>query len=311
MLGGYQISETATKVLALGNYFTDGNVAAMTVDQLEDEAKYDVFVTNDTDGVYGLVVITGDLAALNPKSTLAVVSAKGTTTTVNDESVEIVTVAVNGEEDVEVYFENTQYAGADTTDDDSDDKFLVEGDVIMYTVGTEGYVETGKYEVIYSPAADADAMYTAVFADATSFTANTGSAVITDSDSDGKYTLAINGEDDDEEVEIYYGPVYTATENSLRIFKSQTAGVSSFTDVKSFSIGNANVYSYNYNKLADEGLRVSVAGLAQDKSFFKVEGQASYDWDDNGEFETNILPRVALVRVVDNVVTDVVYYRAK
>lgn len=319
MLGGYSISDTATKIVALGDYFTadGGSVTAMTVDQLEDEAKYEVYVTNDNDGVYGLAIITGDLAALRPTSALAVVTATGTNTTVNDEAVEIVTVAVNGEEDVEVYFEKTQYAGADTTEDDSDDKYLAEGDVIMYTVGTEGYVETGKFEVILAADATANAMYADVFASSVvNFTeAALGNKISYDS-TENEYTINV-GTPDADKVQVYYGPVYAATDNSLRIFTKKTDGVSSFTnDVKAFSIGNANVYTYNYNKLADEGLRVSTTGLAQDKDFFKVEGQTSYTWgynvvDGEAAFTTRIQPRMALIRVVDNVVTDVVYYRAK
>jgi hypothetical protein len=291
----------------------------MTMDQLEDEDAYDVYVYNNNDGVYGFAMITGDLAAIRPTSALAVVTTTGTNTTVNDEAVEIVTVAVNGEEDVEVYFEDTQYAGKDTTADTTDDKYLAEGDIIMYTVGTEGYVEATDYIVLHSAYADVDTMYNTVLATGlvSDFTAKITSTNIVN-DGSG-FTIDVNGlaaDGQDEDVEIFYGPVYTATENSLRIFKNKGADdVASFTEVESFSLGMANVYSYNYNKIADEGARVSATGLAQDRDFFKVENATGFDFTPNAAtnvtFGARVQPRMALVRVVDNVVTDVVYYRAK
>lgn len=300
MLDGYSISETATKIVALDDEFVDGKASAMTLAQLEDEGEYEVLLTNDNgDGVYGLVIITGDLAALRPTSTLAVVQASGTETEVSDTACEIVTVAVNGEKDVDVYFE--QNSTSPLT--------LAEGDIIMYTVGTEGYVEKDDYKVVYKAADTYDDMVDNVKnADADKeFASKLKDPVVETSLGSNEYTLNINSTTDDD-VEIYYGPVYTASANSVRLFKSQAAGNKlSFNNVKAFSLGTANVYTYNYNKAEDDNARVSVAGLSQDNSFFNLTSGNEFEWNST----TRVNPRVAFVRVVDNVVTDIVYYRAK
>lgn len=319
VIGGYAISDTATKMVAVGDYFTTGTgtVAAMTMEQLEDDATYAAYVANLAGDFYGFAMVVGDLAALRPTSTLAVVQAAGTQTTVNGEPVDLVTVAVNGEEDVEVYFEDTQYAGMGTPSDTTDDKYLAEGDIIMYTVGTEGYVESTDFKVIHTPKADAATMYNTIFATTyADFTKYAGGEVAAKAVAANGYTLAATFTEDTD-VDIYYGPVDMASETSLSIFTKKAASdpyASSFADdTKRLSIANANVYTYNYSKPAGDNQRVSANGVEQDREFFNLENASvtSFAWYVDGAIRTDVKARVAFVRVVDDIVTDVVYYVAK
>ncbi len=322
VIGGYAISDAATKMVAVGDYFTNGTgtVAAMTMDQLEDEATYEAYVANLAGDFYGFAFVVGDLAALRPTSTLAVVQATGTQTTLNGEPVNAVTVAVNGEEDVEVYFETTTG--------------IVEGAIIMYTVGAEGFVETGDFKVIHTPKTTATAMYDAVLAQGvTDFATVAGGAVAIKTVAANGYTLKGSSYfAEDEDVDVYYGPVDMATETSLSVFTKKTDAApfeSSFAeDTKRLSIANANVYTYNYSKPANDNQRVSASGVEQDRDFFNLENASvtTFTWAtlvDNNDPQTpdntsdddytltNVKAKVAFVRVVDDIVTDVVYYVAK
>lgn len=301
LLGGYSISETATKIVDISKYTADKKVSTMTFAQLEDEGKYDVVAVSDVnDDDVPFIIVTTDGTALKATSTLAVIQATGATATADDDtSCDIITLAVNGEKNVEVYFDAT--LNADN---------LAEGTVIMYKVGSEGYVESASdYKVIFTPNNTYNDMKSAVFANSvTNFTAVAGGAVVAKTGVANEYTLNVNGQDAD--VDVYYGPVYTATDSSLRVFtsKSDSTQKSNFvSDTKALSIGNANVYTYNYSKDAGDNQRVSTSRLSQERDFFGDSNTSEFTWSSMGSLQ----PRMAFVRVDDNVVTDVVYYRAR
>ncbi len=319
-LGGYTIDATATKILDLDAYLNnDGDVAVFDAANFEDEGDYKAWVydRNNKTGIHGLVILTSGTTSLKPTSALAVVTASGSVTDVDGVACQVLTVARNGEEDIEVLVA-TQADGSDgSTPDDSVDaeNDFPEGTVVMYTVGAEGYVESGKIHKIFTPAANyADMMsLTDGILAQTNFTAEAANAYITDADSDGVYSLEVSG-NTDADVEIYYGPVYSASASVLELFKGQASGVSSINDTEAFTLAGANLYTYNYDAIAGEGMSVAVGGTVQKNTLYKN----MFDTDvtmTNVKWSTMasamVDPMTALVRVNDGDVTDVIFFVAE
>ena len=304
-LGGYTIDATATKILDLDAFIhADGDVAVFDAANFEDEGDYKawVFDRNQKTGVHGLVILTSGTTSLKATSTLAVVTASGSVTDVDGVSCQVLTVARNGEEGIEVLYANT------TT--------VPEGTVIMYTVGAEGYVENGKLHKIFTPAADYATMMSGILAE-TNFTAEAANSYIVDvigsESADGIYSLKVDG-NTDADVEIYYGPVYSASASVLELFKGQAAGKSSINDTEAFTLAGANVYTYNYDAIAGEGMSVTVGGNVQKNSLYKNmfgsdATMTNVDWSRMSAAMVD--PMTALVRVNDGDVTDVIFFVAE
>ena len=316
-LGSYTIDETATTILDLENYlYNDGEPRVYPYSSLENENTYDALVAdrNAKTGVYGFAVLTTGTSSLRATSALAVVTSCGSMTSVDGVPVEALTVARNGEEDIEVLVRDI---GA-----------VTEGSIIMYTVGSDGYVENGRLKVIYKPYDSYSAMATAMFADLTAgdlftkvaynafptyikpVTATAYGSTVTTG-----YTLDMSNNG---YVELYVAPVYSATSSVLQVFTGQaTAGQSSIArETEAFSLAGANVYTYNFDMPTGRGVSVSVGGVTQPSVIFRgCYTDASLDAVDWSAVLTDaingdIAPSFAFVRVNDGVVTDVVYYVA-
>ena len=301
-LGGYTIDATATKILDLDAYLNaDGDVAVFDAANFEDEGDYKawVFDRNQKTGVHGLVILTSGTTSLKPTSALAVVTASGSVTDVDGVSCQVLTVARNGEEDIEVL-----------TDDLS---AIAEGTVIMYTVGAEGYVESANLHKIFAPAADYATMMSGILAE-TNFSAEAANSfIVSNSNSKSGYSLTVDGNVDND-VEIYYGPVYSASASVVELFKGQTTGKSSINDTEAFTLAGANLYTYNYDAIAGEGMSVSVGGTVQKNTLYKnMFGTdatlTNVDWSTMAAAMVD--PMTALVRVNDGDVTDVIFFVAE
>ena len=141
-------------------------------------------------------------------------------------------------------------------------------------------------------------------------------------------TVAGNVDDD---VEIYYGPVYSASASVLELFTKkeakaftwtkdnvthtdETLQVSSINDTEAFTLAGANLYTYNYDAIAGEGMSVTVGGTAQKTTLYKNmfgtdATKTNVDWTTMAAAMVD--PMTALVRVVDGDVTDVFYFVAE
>ena len=329
-LGGYTIDATATKILDLDAYLNnDGDVAVFDAANFEDEGDYKAWIydRNAKTGVHGLVLLTSGTTSLKATSALAVVTASGSVTDVDGVACEVLTVARNGEEGIEVLVANSSSPFVSVA---------AEGSVVMYTVGAEGYVESGKLHKIFTPASSYDAMMTALTGNSvTNFTATIANTYITDANSDGIYSIA-GAIAADADVEVYYGPVYSASASVLELFKSQAAGniaydsdedgdidgsdtpdtskMSNINDTEAFTLAGANVYTYNYDAIAGEGMRVTVGGNVQKNTLYKNmfghdKTQTFVKWADMGSAMVD--PMTALVRVNDGDVTDVIFFVAE
>ena len=300
-LGGYTIDATATKILDLDAFLNnDGDVTIFDATNFEDEGDYKAWIydRNAKTGVHGFVILTSGTTSLKPTGSLAVVTASGPLRDVDGVLCQKLTVARNGEEDITVLTDALSY--------------IPEGTVIMYTVGPEGYVEAWNLNKIFTPATSYSAMMTGILAN-TNFTAAAANAYIIDDDSDGIYSLTVHG-NTDADVEIYYGPVYSASDSVLEIFNYQYAGTSSINDTEAFTLADANVYTYNYDAIAGEGMSVTVGGKVQKNTIYKNMFGAdatmtNVDWSTMAAAMVD--PMTALVRVVDGDVTDVFYFVAE
>ena len=324
-LGSYTIDETATTILDLDAYLnSDGDVAVYPYSSLENENTYDALVAdrNTKTGIYGFAVLTKGTSSLRPTSSLAVVTASGSMTSVDNVPVEALTVARDGEEDIEVLVKNSSKPF---------ESVASEGSIIMYTVGSDGYVEDGKLKVIYTPATSYNTFATNMFNPLTSagtelFTAKAANTFIgLDTATDSFYTLKTIGTEDPD-VEIFVAPVYSATSDVLQILTKKTfsdngtAGdttddytAASIADIEALTLAGANVYTYNIDKATGDGNSVSIGGIAQRINTYKDMYQdAAMSLVDMSKIKTaitagDIAPAFAFVRVDDGDVTDVLY----
>lgn len=328
-LGSYTIDETATTIIDLDAYLnSDGEPMVYPYSSLENENTYDALVAdrNTKTGIYGFAVLTSGTSSLRATSSLAVVTASGSMTSVDGVPVEALTVARDGEEDIEVLVQNSSSPFVSKAS---------EGSIIMYTVGSDGYVENGKLKVIYTPATSYNTFATSMFD-----TLASGSKLFTEvaDNSDflvakaGKYTLDIDGDNDattgtiDTDVEIFVAPVYSATSDVLQILTKKTfsdndtAGdttddytAASIADIEALTLAGANVYTYNIDKATGDGNSVSIGGIAQRINTYKdMYKDAAMSLVDMSKIKTaitagDIAPAFAFVRVDDGDVTDVLY----
>ena len=320
-LGSYTIDETATTIIDLDAYLNnDGEPMVYPYSSLENENTYTGFVAdrNTKTGIYGFAVLTSGTSSLRPTSSLAVVTASGSMTSVDGVPVEALTVARDGEEDIEVLVQNSSSPFVSKAS---------EGSIIMYTVGSDGYVENGKLKVIYTPATSYNTFATSMFD-----TLASGSKLFTEvaDNSDflvakaGKYTLDIDGDNDattgtiDTDVEIFVAPVYSATSDVLQILKDKefdgTDTVADIDNIEALTLADANVYTYNFDKATGDGNSVSIGGIAQRINTYKdMYKDAAMSLVDMNKVSTatitdgDIAPAFAFVRVDDGDVTDVLY----
>ena len=315
-LGLYKIDETATTILDLEKYLNnDGEPAVYPYSSLDNENIYTGFVADRSakTGVYSFAVLTSGTSSLRPTSSLAVVTESGSMTSVDGVSVEALTVARNGEEDIEVLVRNSSIPFASVAS---------EGSIIMYTVGPYGYVESGKLHVVYSPTASYDALATSMFAAVSSdtlFTSYAANSMIV-ADADG-YTLSVGGTTD-ADVKIFIAPVYTSSSDVIQILTRKEyrndlmSTVSDIVNTEAFTIIGANVYTYSYDKATGDGVSVSIGGIAQRINIYRDMYQdAAMSLVDMNKVKTaitagDVAPAFAFVRVNDGDVTDVVYYVA-
>ena len=285
-LGSYTIADTTTKFVDLSSYASNNTVGTLSMDTFEDEFDYQGYVFDrNKDGVYNFVIITSGTASLRAESALAVVSAIGSETDIDGTKCTTLVVARNGEEEIEVSVENSVLPAG-----------VAEGSIIAYVVGSEGYVDSAdSIKLIYTPDED----YANMLADVVAATGNFG-------------TITMGGLTSSKPVNVYYGPVYTASSNTLQLFTAVNGShVSNVNDdVEVFSLKSANVYTYDYSYKADKGLRVSTGAPSQSNSIFKAAytdaNNINVSWTKVGA--EDIEPMMAFVREVDGDVTDVVYF---
>ncbi len=310
-LDSYRVTDEDTKMLDLNSFVQDPTQAGyktITVSDLQDEAKYYAYVYDKktSSPEYRFALIMEGTTSLTPKSDLAVVTMAGQLSKTEDgDDVQVLNVLTAGsEEPVEVLYEDTRAK-------------ITEGTVIMYSVGSEGYVEKGKLYRVFVPAANYKAMMTGIIGATTPFIELQTAA---DVDYDGEFMKV--GDKENTDVKVYYGPVYTAQSGVIEMFVKKADTVSGIGELKTFTPDSeTNEYTFNFDAAVGEGYAVSVDGARQTASAYKglyvvdadgVEDDSKIDWTTVATAVTanEAAPMTAFVREYKNDVTDIVYFIA-
>ena len=321
-LGSYAIAKDVTKVIDLSSYIAGNDPAVFDIANFVDDESYAGFVADRENSVYNFAFLTTSTTSARPGSNLAVVTKlNGSTEAADGTPCDIVTVAVNGQEDVQVLFEDG------IIDDDANDANManfVEGAAIVYAVGSNGYVEKslvgGDYknvEVIYAPKA--------TYADW--FNATSKQPVIVSET--GVEVDGVDGSGLAKPVKYAVLPVYKSSGSSVELIKkiadNKTSNVA--TDLEYYTmLDSTNKYTYDYAAKAGRGIRVTAGvAAAQSEKVFTNSYYTTYtgigadtnvadankvtlNW--SAVVDNDVKPMFAFVRTIDNDVTDVIFYIA-
>ena len=319
-LGSYAIAKDVTKVIDLSSYIAGNDPAVFDIANFVDDESYAGFVADRENSVYNFAFLTTSTTSARPGSNLAVVTKlNGSTEAADGTPCDIVTVAVNGQEDVQVLFED---GIIDDYANDASMADFVEGAAIVYAVGSNGYVEKslvgGDYknvEVIYAPKA--------TYADW--FNATSKQPVIV-----SETGVEVDGVDGDglaKAVKYAVLPVYKSSGSSLELIKTIAATSNVTTGLEYYTmLDSTNKYTYDYAAKAGRGIRVTAGvAAAQSEKVFTNSYYTTYtgigadtnvadankvtlNW--KAVSHNDVKPMFAFVRTIDNDVTDVIFYIA-
>ncbi|MBQ3425765.1 MAG: S-layer homology domain-containing protein [Clostridia bacterium] len=303
-IGSYSISDAASKIIDMDDYMNNNDtvVKTLSVSDFEDEATYDAFFYDkNSDSVYRFAIVFKGTSSIRPESQLAVVKKANGQSDTDGTTTWSYTVLRAGEE-VEVRVDDS------TTQ-------LSEGAVIAYTVNSDGYVDSDKLYVVYTPDSTYEATRAAMLGYADFGKVLNNVQVVTSGKNAGKYEIAYEGKTStSKDVFAYAGVVYKKNGNNLELFTKQVGTVSStLTDIEDISLSGATVYLYDYNYQSGKGSRVSVATATQSDSIYN----GTYDDADKTQVNWNKVidqdakPLLAFVKEVDGDVTDCVLIQSK
>ena len=192
--------------------------------------------------------------------------------------------------------------------------YLSEGAVISYVVGESGYVEADDIYVLYTPASTYSDMYNdAINGPSDIFNENAAFGPYFSSGESWsprwKALVPIYGKNTLKEVYVYYGPVYQKQPINLDIFLTKSDGVSSVNGAVEFDIRGVNSYIYDYKQRP--GHRVETGSYNHSSSlyyhYFNEGDSVNINWSKIEETK-EFAPYFAIVKTVDDEVTDVIYY---
>ncbi|MGN0183432.1 MAG: hypothetical protein ACI4DP_13655 [Candidatus Ornithomonoglobus sp.] len=298
-LGPYSIN-ASTKIMDMDAYMSgsDTVVHTLTPDDFENEAEYNVYLFDkNIDGVYRFAIVFSGINLLRAESPMAVVQKIVGTTDIDGVTCTEALVSYSGQSDISVMFEGY-----------GDD--LSEGSVVAYAVGRDGYVEDGNYHTVFSPSSDyasllANSLSSDVFGSRMLKNVNQISSGTYAGGFEPSYAVSYT-----KDVVFYYGIVYSKSGNSLELFTTQDSGMSNVADVKSFSVSSANSYVYDYGQKAK--YRVSIGSQTQSTSVFNpvyTDNSKNFISWERAAAE-DVAPAIAIVKVADGDVIDVIYYAA-
>lgn len=300
-LGSYTLSETASAIVDIDGYMRGDNSAGiMALSSFENEAEYEAYVYGDkaSDGSYRFVIVVSGTSSINPDTAVAVVQTNPQQTVDEDGNEYIsVNVARDGQDNVTVLFEDTEAES------------LSEGDIIVYTLQSDGTV--GSYNKIFTAKSDYDALANSVY-EKTNFAEALNASAFKDLSVDNTWFVST----DSKPAEAYFGPVYQKQNNSLEVFVGQSGNQSSIlSNIEEFTVDSSTKsYVYDYSQRTGKGERVYAGQLSSSsasvyKGTYADADENVVDW--NTVLADQITPNFAFVKVVDGDATEVVYFLAK
>lgn len=270
-LGGYTLAEGTTKIIDMDDYMKPTNsgstVATLSMSVFEDEATYTAYLFDkNTNSDYRFAIVLAGTSSIRNESSMAVVEKVVGTTDVDGTTCTELQVARDGQDGISVLVEG-------------DSTVAVEGSVIAYTVGNDGYVEDGSLFVIYTPESTYAETLKAAKTDFSKTLIKSGIAQDASSVAAkyAGYATPTYGQASSKDVVLYYGVVYKKSANNLELIVKATDGVSNVSsDIESFSVNGANSYVFDYGQKAK--YRVSVGSQTQSANLFN---QSYVDGDKN------------------------------
>ena len=304
-LGSYIISDTATTIIDIDSYLgSDSNAGVMSVSSFAEDTDYEAYVydRSTSSSTYRFVMVVAGTASINPDTTFAVVKSRPVLTDVDSTEYLSMTVCRDGSEEVTLLYEDTNAS-------------FSEGDVVIYSLNSDGtaselykVVDMSGYQTSYESLRDA------VLGNDT-FSSFVSSDVLPNINDKENPNNTWFKSTENKEAEAYFGPIYTKDSSTIELITSQTNGESDVTeDTKVFSLdSNTKVYVYDYSMQRNDGIRVSAGqGGNSSESVYRAaytdDKQNVISWDD--VVAEDIRPNFALVKTVENDVTEVVIYVA-
>lgn len=306
-LGSYTITDSVTKVLDMDGYIngSDTTVGTLSVSSFEDEATYTAYAYDrNNNGDYRLILVLEGTSSLRPESAVAVVQSNPQTTDVDGTECYSMQVVRNGVQETP---ETLLYEATGVN--------LSEGDVITYTVGSNGYVEADNLYVLMYANSDYDSLYSDMlstnnFANVLETTADNGTEIF-----DPETNFVTYGSTS-KEVQQYFGAVYRKTGSTLELFVGQENGTSNINDATLEEVSltsDTKFYVYDYSQKTK--YRVSAATSIPDYSnsvynpAYTDGDKTTVSWDTM--VEENCTPNFAYAKVVDGDATEVVIFAAE
>ena len=325
-LGSYAIAKDVTKVIDLSSYIAGNDPAVFDIANFVDDESYAGFVADRENSVYNFAFLTTSTTSARPGSNLAVVTKlNGSTEAADGTPCDIVTVAVNGQEDVQVLFED---GIIDDSAKDANMANFVEGAAIVYAVGSNGYVEKKAIDTNKDDKADNFANVEVIYAPKATYANwfNSDKQPVKVSET-GVKVDGVDGSGLAKPVKYAVLPVYKSSGSSVELIKTNAAASNVATDLEYYTmLDSTNKYTYDYAAKAGRGIRVTagVAAAQSEKVFtnsyyttYKGIGSNDNVADANkvtlnwsAVVDNDVKPMFAFVRTIDNDVTDVIFYIA-
>ena len=337
-LGSYAIAKDVTKVIDLSSYIAGNDPAVFDIANFVDDESYAGFVADRENSVYNFAFLTTSTTSARPGSNLAVVTKlNGSTEAADGTPCDIVTVAVNGQEDVQVLFEDGIIDGIiDSKTTDANMANFVEGAAIVYAVGSNGYVEKKAIDTNEDSKADNFANVEVIYAPkatyANWFNSDKQPIIVPET---GVEVDGVDGSGLAKPVKYAVLPVYKSSGSSVELIKTIAATSNVATGFTSnvatgleyyTMLDSTNKYTYDYAAKAGRGIRVT-AGVAasQSEKVFTNSYYTTYNGIGNNTnvadankvtlnwsavVDNDVKPMFAFVRTIDNDVTDVIFYIA-
>lgn len=294
-LGGMQIDKW-TDIIDFNIYTAQNkeDFSLLRSDALEDGADYNVYMYDpDGDGVCESVIVLNGIGVLRRGSNIAIVRDDSFNNAAYNGNKCAVTEVLKDGDIQELYSR-------------PDNNFRA-GDIIAYSVGSEGMVENGSSVLLMSGFDEYDWLLGTVIRK------NNFSKVLEcDRDIfDPETNMVLYGADDYKEVMQYFGVIYRTENDKLYMFNGMENDKSNVADVQVFTIGtDTNIYSFDYEKMSYERAYIesklpSVGDSIYDKAYTD-DTKTVVDW--NQVLDNGVEPCLAYVRTVDGITKDVIVY---
>lgn len=303
-LGNYTISDTATKIIDVDSYLgSDSNAGVMSVSSFAEDTDYTAYVydRSNTSNVYRFVIVVEGTASINPDTTFAVVKSNPRTTDIDGTEYLSMTVCRDGAEDVTLLYEDTNAS-------------FTRGDVVIYSMNADGTANELHKIISMSGMSRYESLRDAVLAN-DNFSSFVSSDVLPYLDDKTDPRNEWFKSTDNKEAEAYFGPILRKDASSIDLIVSQSNGESNINeDIESFTIDSTtDVYVYDYSERSDSDNRVYAGqgGNSTDAIYngtYVDKDETIVSWD--AVQSDDVKPNFALVKVVDNDVTEVVVFVA-